>query len=187
MHARSLRGNREISSLTVGGGMRQRPASGRRGAEADDVRTGEVRLTDSTDEVGEQDGHARCGADGGKRWDREECGRAKHGPDSVPAKPCPRRAPAYVEPLTPTPRHPLAIGAVCGNSARTDLCGGHPVMGVPTAIIGQNRPLRFRENHVRAPHVLRRDYPQAAAPLGLNDLTEVRLPESGAQVSFRLL
>ena len=31
-----------------------------------------------------KDGHARCGVDGGKRWDREECGNAKHGPDSVP-------------------------------------------------------------------------------------------------------
>src|SRR5689334_8235785 len=26
------------------------------------------------------------------------------------------------------------VGAVCGNSARTVLCGGRPVMGVPTAI-----------------------------------------------------
>ena len=25
------------------------------------------------------------------------------------------------------------VGAVCGNSARTDLCGGRPAMGVPTA------------------------------------------------------
>jgi len=34
-------------------------------------------------------------------------------------------------------RHLLAIGAVCGNSARTDLCGGRPAMGVPTAKIGR--------------------------------------------------
>src|SRR6187401_3532725 len=26
------------------------------------------------------------------------------------------------------------VGAVCPNRARTDLCGGRPVMGVPTAI-----------------------------------------------------
>jgi hypothetical protein len=26
------------------------------------------------------------------------------------------------------------VGAVCGNSASTDLCGGRPAMGVPTAI-----------------------------------------------------
>jgi hypothetical protein len=139
MHARSLHGNREISSLTAGGSMRRRPASGRRGAEADDVRTGEVRLTGSTEEVGEQDGLARCGVDGGKRWDREKCGSATHGPDSAPATLCPTRTPAYVGPFPTARRHPLAIGAVCGNSARTDLCGGRPVMGVPTAIIGHER------------------------------------------------
>ena len=27
----------------------------------------------------------------------------------------------------------LKVGAVCGSPARTDLCGGHPVTGVPTA------------------------------------------------------
>ena len=137
MHARSLHGNREISSLTAGGGMRRRPAAGRRGAEADDVRAGEVTLTGSTDEVGEQDGLARCGVDGGKRWDRAECGTAKHGPDSAPAQLCPKRTPAYVGPLTSARRHLLAIRTVCGNSARTDLCGGCPVMGIPTAILGR--------------------------------------------------
>ena len=98
MHGNSLHGTRELSSLTTGGGMRRRPASGRRGAEADDVRTGEVTLTGSTDEVGEQNGLACGGVDGGKRWDREECGTAQHGPDSAPAKLCHRRTPAYVGP-----------------------------------------------------------------------------------------
>src|ERR1700681_1288733 len=98
MHGSSLHGNREISSLTAGGCMRRRPASGRRGAEADDVRTGEVTLTGSTDEVDEQDGVARCGVDGGKRWDREECGHARHGPDSAPAKLCPKRTFTHVGP-----------------------------------------------------------------------------------------
>src|SRR5262249_18700481 len=78
------------SSLTAGGCKRRRPASGRRRADADDVRTGEVRLTGSTDDVGEQDGLARCGVDRGKRGDCEECGNAKHGPDTEPAKRCPR-------------------------------------------------------------------------------------------------
>src|SRR6516165_8034325 len=96
MHGNSLHGTR--ASLTTGGGMRRRPASGRRGAEADDVRTGEVTLTGSTDEVGEQNGLACGGVDGGKRWDREECGTAQHGPDSAPAKLCHRRTPAYVGP-----------------------------------------------------------------------------------------
>ncbi|MGO8879984.1 MAG: integrase core domain-containing protein, partial [Desulfomonilaceae bacterium] len=30
-------------------------------------------------------------------------------------------------------RHSPKVGAVCGNSARTDLCGGRWVTGVPTA------------------------------------------------------
>lgn len=30
-------------------------------------------------------------------------------------------------------RHPPKVGAVCGNSARTDLCGGRSAMSVPTA------------------------------------------------------
>jgi len=71
-------------------------------------------------------------------WDREECGDATHGPDSAPDKLCPKRKPAYVGPLTAARRYLLAIGAVCGNSARTDLCGGRPVMGVPTAILGRS-------------------------------------------------
>src|SRR5580693_8292252 len=32
------------------------------------------------------------------------------------------------------PRQTPKVGAVCGNSARTVLCGGRPVIGVPTAI-----------------------------------------------------
>jgi hypothetical protein len=31
------------------------------------------------------------------------------------------------------------VGAVCGKAARTDLCGGRPVMGVPTATQDQSR------------------------------------------------
>src|SRR5262249_45026830 len=30
-------------------------------------------------------------------------------------------------------RHPPEVGAVCGKAARTVLCGGRSVMGVPTA------------------------------------------------------
>ena len=55
------------------------------------------------------------------------------------------------------------VGAVCGNAARTVLCGGRPVMGVPTAI-----PVIFRQvflnrrcrgaawASVQSPHVGRR-------------------------------
>jgi len=32
------------------------------------------------------------------------------------------------------------VGAVCPNWARTDLCGGCPVTGIPTAITGQPLP-----------------------------------------------
>jgi hypothetical protein len=142
--------------LTTGGGMRRRPASGRRGAEADDVRAGEVTLTGSTDEVGEQHGGARGGVDGGKRWDREECGTAKHGPDSAPAKLCPKRTPAYAGPLTAATRHRLAIRTVCGNSARTDLCGGCPVMGIPTAILDPIQPVELFQSRRPTKQVNRR-------------------------------
>jgi hypothetical protein len=153
-HARTLLA-REPGDLQLDrrGGMRRRPASGRRGAEADDVRAGEVTLTGSTDEVGEQHGCTRGGVDGGKRWDREECGTAKHGPDSVPAQLCPKRTPAHAAPFTAARRHLLAIRTVCGNSARTDLCGGCPVMGIPTAILDPERTVavlrsRGSEDHV---------------------------------------
>src|SRR5690242_4264575 len=33
-------------------------------------------------------------------------------------------------------RQTSEVGAVCRKAARTDLCGGRPVMGVPTAITG---------------------------------------------------
>ena len=36
------------------------------------------------------------------------------------------------------------VGAVCPNWARTDLCGGCPVTGIPTAITGHQR-LELRE------------------------------------------
>jgi len=34
-------------------------------------------------------------------------------------------------------RQPPEVGAVCPNRARTDLCGGCPVTGIPTAILDQ--------------------------------------------------
>jgi hypothetical protein len=37
------------------------------------------------------------------------------------------------------PRQTPKVGAVCGNSARTVLCGARPVMGVPTAICTNGR------------------------------------------------
>src|SRR5258708_32297033 len=80
MYAHLLCGNREIFVPpweTV-----PRAASGRPEAVADDIRGEEVRLIDSTCEAGEQSGAIRRGAGGGRRWDQEECGTAKHGPDT---------------------------------------------------------------------------------------------------------
>ena len=46
------------------------------------------------------------------------------------------------------------VGAVCSNSARTDLCGGRPVTGVPTAtevLLGQIHQIRLlRINDLQA-------------------------------------
>lgn len=58
------------------------PASGRRGAEADDARTWEVGLCRRSCEAGEQGGAIRCGAGGAKGRDQGECGSAKHAPGS---------------------------------------------------------------------------------------------------------
>src|SRR5271155_5286267 len=78
MCAHLLSGNREIFVSPWG----NRP-QGRIGkAVADDERDEEVRLIDSTCEAGEQSGAIRCGVGGGRRWDQEECGTAKHGPDA---------------------------------------------------------------------------------------------------------
>lgn len=75
-------------------GDRCRPASGRRGAVADDARTREVGPRHSSDEAGEQSGTARSGrnrwgairsgAGGAKGGDQGECGPAKHEPDAEP-------------------------------------------------------------------------------------------------------
>src|ERR1700688_473989 len=81
MYAHLLCGNRKIFVPpweTV-----HRAASGRREAIADDERGEEVRLIDSTCEAGEQSGAIHRGVGGGRRWDQEECGTAKHGPDTV--------------------------------------------------------------------------------------------------------
>src|SRR5271157_3607193 len=48
-------------------GVNHGAASGRPEAVADDVRNGAVRLTDSTEETGEQGGASRGGTGGGKR------------------------------------------------------------------------------------------------------------------------
>src|SRR3989304_4949981 len=86
MHVRSLHGNREISSLTVGASMGRRPVSGRRGAVADDERAGEVRPLRGSEEAGEQIRATGSGLGGAKAGGRGEHGRAAHGPDTVPGE-----------------------------------------------------------------------------------------------------
>src|ERR1019366_2249211 len=86
MHVRSLHGNREISCSTVGACMGWRPASGRRGAEADDARVGEVRLSRSSEEADEQTRATGGGIGGAKARGQREHGKAAHVPDAEPGK-----------------------------------------------------------------------------------------------------
>jgi hypothetical protein len=44
------------------------------------------------------------------------------------------QAPERVRTAARASRQTSEVGAVCRKAARTDLCGGRPVMGVPTAI-----------------------------------------------------
>src|SRR6187431_351927 len=88
-------GSWEISGLTATAPPLW-PASGRRGAVADDARTREVGPCHSSNEADEQSGrttcgttcrgNARSGAGGAKGGDQGECGPAKHVPDTEPGK-----------------------------------------------------------------------------------------------------
>src|SRR5205085_3951790 len=71
MHARSGHGNREISRPTTGP-RAVWSASGRRGAVADDARTGEVRPRHRSGEAGEQRRATVRGVGGAKGGDRGE-------------------------------------------------------------------------------------------------------------------
>ncbi|VCV48985.1 hypothetical protein BANRA_03050 [Klebsiella pneumoniae] len=83
MSIRSLRGNREISPLTICQ-CRRWPAPGRRGVIAGDVRRGEVGLAHSSGEAGEQP--ERSGVSGAKERGQGERGTATHAPDTEPGK-----------------------------------------------------------------------------------------------------
>ena len=113
----------------------RRSASGRRGAVADDERTWEVRLRNSSWEADEQSRATGCGVGGAKCGGRRECEPAKHAPDSEPGK-CVTGAGAHTANRNDKTlcRHTPKVGAVCPNWARTVLCGGRSVMSVPTAI-----------------------------------------------------
>ena len=146
MHGRSLRGNREVSRLAVG--PCRRSASGRRGAVAGDARAREVRPRHSSDEADEQGWATSGGAGGAKGGGQGKRGPAKHAPGAGPDKRVPGAGPRATSreaeeegtvhralpPSAALRRQAPEVGAVCGKPARTVLCGGRPVMGVPTAI-----------------------------------------------------
>ena len=146
MHGRSLRGNREVSRLAVG--PCRRSASGRRGAVAGDARAREVRPRHSSDEADEQGWATSGGAGGAKGGGQGKRGPAKHAPGAGPDKRVPGAGPRATSrkaeeegtvhrafpPSAALRRQAPEVGAVCGKAARTVLCGGCRVMGVPTAI-----------------------------------------------------
>src|SRR5436189_2924668 len=92
MCRRSLRGNREISSLTRAA-RRSWSAPGRRGAVAGDARRREVRPRCSSDEAAEQSRAAGGGGGGAKGGDRGERGPAKHAPATDPGRRVPGAGP----------------------------------------------------------------------------------------------
>src|SRR5215469_7776203 len=79
----SLDGNREIPRLASRGAPLW-PASGRRGAVADDEQRWEVRPRNSSWEADEQSRATGCGVGGAKCGGRGECESAKHGAGTAP-------------------------------------------------------------------------------------------------------
>ena len=78
------------------------------------------------------------GGDGGKGDSRRECRREPRMPDTEPGK-CVEGTRRHTRTRHAIHRNAfassLAAGAVCSNSASTDLCGGRRATVVPTAII----------------------------------------------------
>jgi len=89
-------------------------------------------------EQGRATGGGGGGAKGGGQGEREPM---PHVPDTVPGKRV-TGAGARTEGREAS-RQTSEVGAVCGQAARTVLCGGRPVMGVPTAIaVKEHQPAR---------------------------------------------
>lgn len=108
------------------------PASGRRGAEADDARPREVRLCHSSGEVAEQNRGTGSGGDGAKGGGRGEREPATHAPDTEPGKRV-TDAGARTDGRKVLPSL-SEVGAGCGKAARPVLGGGTRVTRFPTAI-----------------------------------------------------
>src|ERR1700732_1717424 len=87
------------------------------------------RRSSEAAEQGRPTGGGGGGAKGGGQGEREPM---PHVPDTGPGKRV-TGAGARTEGREAS-RQTSEVGAVCGKAARTVLCGGRPVMGVPTAI-----------------------------------------------------
>src|SRR6476659_7512407 len=177
MLARSLYGNREIYS-PAGGREADRSASGRRGAVADDERTGEVRPRHSSDEAGEQRRATVCGVGGAKGGGRGERGTGPHAPDAGPGKRVPGTGPRTARCTdteegtvhrAPPPRHSRPAADVVLRSratggpwrGRADVAGlrgrprrpdrGSAPAGPPGSVPGTARPPRVHPQGGRQP------------------------------------
>jgi hypothetical protein len=85
MCGRSLCGNRETPRPTTGH-VPTWPASGRRGAVADDARAWGVRLRHSSNEADEQSRATGYGVGGAKGGGQGKCAPAKHAPGTAPGQ-----------------------------------------------------------------------------------------------------
>src|SRR5437016_2891819 len=136
----SLDGNREIPRLASCGAPLW-PASGRRGAVADDERTWEVRLRNSSWEADEQSRATGRGVGGAKCGGRGECDPAKHAPGAGPGK-CVTGAGAHTASrkateegtvhlaLPPYQRRTPACGILCPQARCRTGCGWADMAGL---------------------------------------------------------
>ena len=117
------------------------------------ARLWEVRQSRSTEEMDEQCWKANgSGVHGGKGTDRRERQTVVNGPDSEPGCHVARtvwRTRSSTASSSDAQSSSSLVRAVCGSSARTDLCGGRPVMAVPTAMhVRSCEDFRLQKNHV---------------------------------------
>jgi hypothetical protein len=98
------------------------------------ARSGGVGPRHSIDEPDEQRRAIFGGAWGEKGAGQGEHRSTQHQPDTVRGWSVPRIERCA---SSSTPRQSSKVGAVCGNAARTVLCGGRSAMIVPTATLGR--------------------------------------------------